>query len=444
MSKGLAVWMNGQFVGVWSVDRGGHRFSYQASWLRSPQRRALSLSVPITPAGEVRGEAVENYFENLLPDNKTIRERLARRHKTSSIEAFALLEAIGRDCVGAVQLLPEGVEPLGWDRIDSDPLTDSQVAKVLRAVPSERMLGQVPAEELFRISLAGAQEKTALLRHNGQWRRPQGATPTTHILKLPMGLIGGSRRVDFSDSVANEWLCAQILYHLGLPVAPTEMWRFEDQQVLVVTRFDRSWQKHPDGRDWIARLPQEDFCQALGYPPSKKYEKDRGPGIKDCMRLLAGSSDKDDRASFAITQLTFWLMAATDGHAKNYSVFLQPGDAYITTPLYDVLSVFPYVGTGPNQFTWRKAELALSLRSKNAHYRLYDIQARHWHGLAMQYGGPAVWQRMLIHVERVEAALKAVEQTLPADFPQRTWRLISKGMRGQVLQFRSGLLDLPT
>ena len=87
----LAAWMNGQLIGTWVVDRGVHRFTYHEGWLQSPQRRALSLSLPITPAREVRGAAVENYFDNLLPDNKTIRERLARRHKTSSIDAFALL-----------------------------------------------------------------------------------------------------------------------------------------------------------------------------------------------------------------------------------------------------------------------------------------------------------------------------------------------------------------
>jgi serine/threonine-protein kinase HipA len=436
------TWMNGQFVGTWTVDRGIHRFTYQGSWLQSAQRRPLSLSLPITPALEVRGTVVENYFDNLLPDNEKIRERLARRYKTGSTAAFELLQAIGRDCIGAVQLLPEGEEPQGWDCIDSQPLNESQVADILRAVPSERVLGQGDDDQPLRISLAGAQEKTALLFHAGQWHRPQGATPTTHILKLPMGLIGGSRRVDLSDSVANEWLCAHILYHLGLPVARTEMWRFEDQQTLVVTRFDRAWHKRKNGRDWIARLPQEDFCQALGCPPSKKYEKDGGPGIKDCMRLLAGSNDVTDRASFAITQLTFWLMAATDGHAKNYSIFLQPGDTFITTPLYDVLSIFPYLGKGPHQFTWRKAELAFALRAKNAHYRLCEIQTRHWHGLAMQYGGPAVWQQMLRHVERVEPALAAVEQTLPTDFPQRTWRLISQGMREQAARFHAGLTGL--
>ena len=433
--------MNGQLVGTWAVDRGSHRFTYDASWLASPKRRALSLSLPITPALEIRGQVVANYFDNLLPDNDRIRARLSRRFQTGSADAFSLLEAIGRDCVGAVQLLPEGMEPQGWDRIESEPLTEKQVADILRAVPSESVLGQAAADDdLFRISLAGAQEKTALLYRDGQWHRPHGATPTTHILKLPLGLIGGSRRVDFSDSVENEWLCALILYQLGLPVPRTEIWRFEDQKALVVTRFDRSWQE--EGR-WIARLPQEDFCQALGYPPRQKYEKDGGPGMAECMRLLTGSQDPGGRAAFAITQLSFWLLAATDGHAKNYSIFLQAGDAFITTPLYDVLSIFPYVGDGPNQFRWRRAELAIALRSKNVQYDLHAIQARHWHGLAMKYGGLGVWRDMLALVERVETALAEVGQLLPRDFPERTWNAISQGMREQATRLRAGLDGLP-
>jgi hypothetical protein len=115
--------------------------------------------------------------------------------------------------------------------------------------------------------------------------------------------------------------------------------RTEDQKALAITRFDRSWQLGERGQPWIARLPPEDFCQAPGYPPGKKYEKDGGPGIADCMRLLAGSADGTDRQTFALTQLAFWLMGATDGHAKNHSIFLQRGDTYITTPLYDALAL---------------------------------------------------------------------------------------------------------
>lgn len=439
MSSSLAIWMNGERVGTWSVDRGSHRLSYDRTWIDSPRQRSLSLSLPITLSLEIRGPVVAHYFDNLLPDNDRIRERIARRYRTKSTEVFELLQAVGRDCVGAVQLLPKGVEPQGWNEIAGESLDEHQVAEVLRATPSESVLGAAQDDELFRISLAGAQEKTALLFTEQGWHRPLGATPTTHILKLPLGLVGGSRRVDLSDSLENEWLCAQILYHLDLPVAPTELWRFEDQKALAITRFDRSWQLDERGQPWIARLPQEDFCQALGRPPGKKYEKDGGPGMADCMRLLAGSADATDRKTFALTQLAFWLMGATDGHAKNHSIFLQRGDSYISTPLYDVLSIFPYVGDGPNQFRWRQVGPAMALRSKNVHWRFHDIHARHWHGLAMKYGGAQVWEAMLGLVQRVEPALARIGQALPGDFPPRLWDAISQGMRRQAAAFESGL-----
>ena len=434
--------MNGQFVGTWSVDRGAHRFKYDEAWLLSVKRRALSLSLPITPTLEIRGPVVANYFDNLLPDSEQIRERVARRYGTRSVDAFALLEAIGRDCVGAVQLLPEGMEPTGWDRMEAEPLSEAEVAAILREVPSEAVLGQSSDDELFRVSLAGAQEKTALLYAHQRWHRPHGATPTTHILKLPLGLVGGARRIDLGDSVENEWLCAQIIRCLGLPIADTHMALFEDQKALVVTRFDRSWQQHDSDGEWIARLPQEDFCQALGYPSNRKYEKDGGPGMADCLRLLGGSSDAGDRETFALTQLSFWLLAATDGHAKNYSIFLEPGDGFITTPLYDVLSVFPYIGDGANQIRWRKASLAMALRARNVHYGLHTIEARHWHGLAMRCGGQQVWERMLGHVDAVASALADVERRLPPGFPQHTWETISKGMHQQVDRFRAGLAQV--
>jgi serine/threonine-protein kinase HipA len=439
VSSSLAIWMNGELVGTWRVDRGSHRLSYDRSWIDSPRQRSLSLSLPITASLEIRGPVVAHYFDNLLPDNDRIRERIARRYRTKSTEVFELLQAVGRDCVGAVQLLPEGVEPQGWNAVAGEPLDEHQVAEVLRATPSESVLGQAADDELFRISLAGAQEKTALLFTDQGWHRPLGATPTTHILKLPLGLVGGSRRVDLSDSLENEWLCAQILYHLDLPVAPTELWRFEDQKALAITRFDRAWQRGERGQPWIARLPQEDFCQALGYPPGKKYEKDGGPGMAECMRLLAGSADGTDRQTFALTQLAFWLMGATDGHAKNHSIFLQRGDSYISTPLYDVLSIFPYVGDGANQFRWRKVGPAMALRSKNVHWHFHDIQARHWHGLAMKCGGATVWEAMQGLVQRVGPALERIGHALPGDFPGDTWQAISRGMRVQAAAFRSGL-----
>ena len=198
-----------------------------------------------------------------------------------------------------------------------------------------------------------------------------------------------------------------------------------------------------DGGQWIARLPQEDFCQALGYPPDQKYEKDGGPGMEACLRLLDGSADAEvDRLSFQLTQLAFWLMAASDGHAKNYSLFLQQGDAYAMTPLYDVISVWPYLGEGTNQFRWRSAGLAMALRARNAHYTFHSIRTRHWHALAMKNGGPPTWQAMLAMIDHIEEALTAVESRLPRSYPARTWHTIQAGMRSQVRAFTTGLSEV--
>lgn len=198
-----------------------------------------------------------------------------------------------------------------------------------------------------------------------------------------------------------------------------------------------------DGGTWIARLPQEDFCQALGVSPKLKYENDGGPGMAKCLQLLSGSADpQQDTLAFQLTQLALWLMAATDGHAKNYSIFLQPGDSYVMTPLYDILSMWPYFGKGTHPFSRKRAGLAMAIRSKNVHYALDAIQTRHWHQLAMKNGGSVAWDAMLWLVEQVKPALAAVEKRLPRNFPGRSWEAVSKGMTRQADRFRLGLAGL--
>jgi len=435
VSTELNVWMNGELVGVWSRTRtGGHRLTYEETWLHSPRRRSLSLSLPIGPSREITGAAVSSYFENLLPENDNIRRRLSARFRTRNTEAFELLTAIGRDCVGAVQLLPPEMTPEGYDRVDGVPVNDAEVERLLRSVTAEPLPGMNEDSEEFRISIAGAQEKTALLCKQGKWFRPRGATPTTHILKLPLGLVGGGLQLDMSESIENEWLCAQILRELGFAVAKTEMAVFGAQKVLVVERFDRQWM---DER-WIARLPQEDFCQALAVPPDRKYESDGGPGIEDALKLLSGSASPNaDREQFLLVQLAFWLLAATDGHAKNFSVFLNAGDSYRLTPLYDVLSAWPIIGQGANSLSPQKARLAMGLRARNMHYRLREIRARHYRELAEKSGVPAVWDKMRELINNVPPSLAAVEKRLAPDFPRILWERISNGMLSQAGVFKN-------
>ena len=429
----LVVWINGQTVGQWAVREGEHRFEYAEEWTSSPAARRLSLSLPMTPGNAPqRGPVVQNYFDNLLPDSNAIRTRLQGKFATPSTDAFDLLTAIGRECVGAVQLLPPGVLPTGFDRIEAEALDDSGVERAINAsLSTGRVLGQRDDED-FRISIAGAQEKTALLQRGDQWFRPKNATPTTHIFKLPLGLVG-NMQADMQASVENEWLCSRIMSAFGLPTAHCDIATFGERKVLVVQRFDRALQNAgTDNGDteWIARLPQEDFCQALGVPGSQKYETDGGPGMRDILRVLDASSNAAaDKLAFVKAQMVFWLLAATDGHAKNFSIFLERGGGYRLTPFYDVLSAWPVIGNGANQVAFQKAKLAMALRSKSAHWALQDLRARHWDGVAKLAGlgdAHALCDELLA---QLPDALDAVEAQLPPDFPEPVASAILQGVR---------------
>lgn len=416
--------MNGSFVGTWSlVPHSPDTLQYDLGWAQSEQGRPLSLSLPFTPGNAPhRGDKVRAYFENLLPDSKDIRERIARRYKTGTTDAFDLLAEVGRDCVGALEILPMGASSAGVLPLQAEPLTDAQVAEVLRGATTPSTLGLMPNEDDFRISIAGAQEKTALLQVAGQWCLPRGATPTTHIFKLPLGLIGGMK-LDMTHSVENEWLCATVLKAFGLPVAACRPLQFEDMKALVVERFDRAWWTSPEGDQRLIRLPQEDMCQATGVPPDAKYEADGGPGIDSIFKVLEGSmTGEQDRRTFFQAQVLFWMLCATDGHAKNFSLFIRPGGRYQLTPLYDVLSAYPVLGEGPSKISPFKAKMAMSVRSKNAHWKMRDILRRHWlavgarHGVIADDGLPAESVVDAL-VARTPEVVAAVRQQLPQEFP---------------------------
>lgn len=428
-AQAQSVWANGVRVGTWRIPtRGPMELQYDQGWMDSEVGRPLSLSLPFGVDGNtpVRGDRVQNYFDNLLPDSDIIRKRIATKFKTASLEPFDLLKAIGRDCVGAVQLLAEDEEPEGVHRIQGTPLNDEDIEVLLEKSLSANAFGAGDDEDDLRISLAGAQEKTALLRHDGQWLRPHGSTPTTHILKLPLGLVG-NRKVDLQTSVENEWLCLSILRAFGLPVAETEIKTFGDQRVLSVKRFDR--QLHASG-SWYLRLPQEDFCQALGVSPHLKYEADGGPGIQSLAQVLRNSeSAQDDLRTLLTTQILFWMLAAPDGHAKNFSIHLLARGLYRLTPLYDVMSIWPAVGKGPNQFSWHRAKLAMAAAGKNRHYLMKDVQRRHFNAMAARcFYGPTAEGIIEDILERTPEVIEEVTASLPPAFPARVAEGILEGL----------------
>ncbi len=423
------VWANGRLVGQWRVPaRGPMEFQYDPAWQTAAETPPLSLSLPLTLDNlPIKGDAVGFYFDNLLPDSASIRTRLQTRFRTRSDEAFDLLEAIGRDCVGAVQLLPEGREPEDVFTIQAEPLDDAAIERLLVATVAPPGLAGADDTDDFRISIAGAQEKTALTWHQGRWCKPHGATPTTHIFKLPLGRVG-NRRADMRTSVENEWLCALILAAYGVLVAACGIGHFGAQKVLVVERFDR--QLHASGKYWL-RLPQEDFCQATGTSGARKYEADGGPGLLDMAQILQGSQTRDaDLDTLLRAQLLFWMLAATDGHARNFSLRLLAGGRYRLTPLYDVLSVWPVVGAGAQQLDWNKLKLAMSLRGKNVHYKLNEIQRRHFNETARRCGLGRDMEAIIIDVlGKTPAVIAQIENLLPGDFPPQVFDTITTGLR---------------
>jgi serine/threonine-protein kinase HipA len=420
----LNIYMNGIPVGqLTKLSTGAMTFQYDAEWLNMPGVRPLSLSLPLRQ-DLYQGDQVYNFFDNLLPDSDRTRAKIQARFQIPSRQPFDLLAAIGADCVGAIQLCPIDAVPNPIDRIQVEPLSTDAIAAMLSG-DSNSPLGMIESTNEFRISIAGAQEKTALLWYQNQWCRPLGATPTSHIFKLPIGVLSNNN-IDLSESCENEWLCLEIAKAFGLSTANAEIQQFNEVKVLIVERFDRRWSSNGQR---LLRLPQEDMCQALGRSPSLKYQSEGGPSIAEIMQILLGSADaSSDRDHFFRTQILFWLLAATDGHGKNFSLYLEPENRYRLTPLYDILSTYPLMRT--NAVPKQKAKMAMAVRGKKNYYYWNTIQARHFISTAKLVNFSEIQAEQILWemLEGVDRAIALVIATLPPDFPTHISDPIFEGM----------------
>ena len=412
----LNVFVNGRLAGLLRRESSGAiDFRYDREWLSWDSTFPISLSLPLREDRYI-GEPVIAVFDNLLPDSDSIRRRVAERVGASGTDAYSMLAALGHDCVGALQFLPEGADPGPAGQIEGKLISETEVGTIIQNLATAPLgLGE---DEEFRISIAGAQEKTALLRRNGKWYKPVGATATTHILKPQIGRLPNG--IDLSNSVENEYFCLKLLSALGVPTANAEMADFGGRRTLIVERFDRRWTA--DKR--LLRLPQEDCCQALSVPPTRKYQSDGGPGVKDILELLKGSdAPVQDMTTFLRANIVFWLIGATDGHAKNFSVFLGQGGRFRLTPLYDVLSAQPSLDAKQIQ---RKAfKLAMSV-GKNRHFRMDEILPRHFIQSAEISGVGASIVRSIFAdlVEKFGTVFADVKKALPKGFPEELTKSI--------------------
>ncbi len=417
----LRVLLNNRLVGHFLKQAGGNlEFRYAESWLNGIHRVPISLSLPLREDA-YRGAPVAAVFENLLPDSEALRRRVAERVGAEGTDAYSLLAQIGRDCVGALQFTTGDDGLSSTSIMDGEPVSDEDIGKILANL-KQSPLG-LHREEDFRISVAGAQEKTALLHHGGRWWKPRGTTPTTHLFKVQLGTLPNG--IDLSNSVENEWYCLHMMAAFGLPAASAEIRTFGSVKALVVERFDRKWTD--DGR--LMRLPQEDCCQALSVPPGRKYQSEGGPGMADILRLL-GSADTPavDQKQFLKAQMLFWLMGATDGHAKNFSLFLGPGGTFRMAPLYDVLTAQPSLDA--RQIAQKQMRLAMSA-GDSRHYTMEYIKGRHFVQTAERARIPAgLAHAALEEIARdAEAAFTQVGGSLASRTLEEIHRSVQRGFR---------------
>lgn len=422
----LNVFLNSRLVGRLNRQASGAiDFQYDPSWLEWTHAMPVSMSLPLREDRYI-GQPVIAVFDNLLPDNDAIRRRMAEHVHAQGTDAYNLLAAVGRDCVGALQFLPEGSQPGVAGAVDGKPVSYEEISDILAHLTSAPLgLGE---DEDFRISIAGAQEKTALLFWENCWYKPLGTTATTHILKPQIGQLPNG--IDLSFSVENEFLCLKLTKALGIPSAEVAIVEFGCKRVLVVERFDRRWTQ--DNR--LLRLPQEDCCQALSVPPTHKYESDGGPSIPDILNLFKGSDAPDeDQAMFLKAIVIFWLLGATDGHAKNFSIHLSPGGRFRMTPLYDVLSAQPSVDAG--QIQQNKMKLAMAV-GNNRHYAVGGVTPRHFIESAAKAGVGASIVETIFDDLRAKApiAIESVRSELPDKFPEEIATSIINGFMGRMRQ----------
>ena len=363
MSEELVAILDGHETGrVVQDDRGRLSFTYNEAWRAAADAYPLSISMPLALT-EHGNEKIYAFLWGLLPDNEMVLDRWARKFHVSARNAFALIACVGEDCAGAVQfgrperleaILGEAPPPIEW-------LDDAAIAQRLRALREDHSAWRIP-RDTGQFSLAGAQPKTALLFDN-RWGVPSGRVPTTHILKPPTG--------EFDGHAENEHFCLELARALGLPVVDSRIMRFQDEVAFVVERYDRV--RTAAG---LRRVHQEDMCQALAIPPTRKYQNEGGPGIVDIVELLRtySANAPEDVRTFRDAIAYNWLIAGTDAHGKNYALLIGAQARVRLAPLYDVASVLPYP-----DIDIERVKLSMKLGGE---YRLRNIRLFHWRRLA--------------------------------------------------------------
>lgn len=413
----LYVCLDAQVAGYIDATANRVTFRYSDAWLAGANSYPLSYSLPLRPL-PYTGAAVLNVLWGLLPDNPRTLDAWGRRFQVSARNPVALLAHVGEDCAGAVQLVSEARLPeiLGdtADPPDVSWLPEAEFISRIRNLTRDGADGRVGVDE-GQFSLGGAQVKTALHYDagNDRWGVPRGRTPTTHILKPVAN--------DFDGFAENEHFCLTLARRVGLIAARSQWVRIGGIPTLISERYDRVQRQ---GR-WL-RVHQEDACQAMGVHPDSKYENEGGPGLPELMSLLnAGDEPETDRRRLMRTACFNYLVAATDAHAKNFSLLHARGlsrPSMRLAPLYDIASAWPY----PRSIPHKKMKLAMKI---GGHYKIAEVLPRHFEQLARASQFPA---------DALLTMLRELAQSLPDQAADLAVEIREEGM---VVQILDSLID---
>lgn len=365
MNEELHAWTSDRLMGrvVREPRRDRMTFVYDEAWRADATSHPLSLSMALSAASHPH-DVISPFLWGLLPDNDGVIRRWGERFHVSPGNVFRLLEHVGEDCAGAVQLIkPERLDAWHARRTSGRVqwLGDDDIAERLRLLLRDHSASRTGTDR-GHFSLAGAQPKTALLYDpkGNRWGVPSGMVPTTHIFKPPAG--------DFDGYAENEHFCMMLARSLGLGTATSKIMRFGDVTVIVVDRFDRARQG-----THVLRIHQEDMCQAMARMPLQKYQNQGGPSAADVMNLIRqhSAARDEDAVRFMDALIYNWLVMGTDAHAKNYAFLIGAGGRVRLAPLYDLSSALPY----PQQVHPRHATMAMKVGGK---YKLREITVREW------------------------------------------------------------------
>ena len=341
VKRGLDVFWADRIVGRYDLlEDGSELFTYDSEYLKSFDATPISHSLPLRadPYGK---RQLRPFFAGLLPE-ETQRQRIASFLGIPESDDFSMLEAIGGECAGALEILPHGKMP-HLAKSTAHPCSDAQIYEIVKSLPYRPMMAGTTG---LRLSLAGAQSKLPVMFRDGRFYLPENGSPSTHILKPELSEW-------FKGIVFNEHCCMKLAGSLGVPAAKTQIVNVGDIPCLLVTRYDRALDEETGT---TRRIHQEDFCQALGRAPEQKYQSDGGPLAREIVRLIReGWSTMPAKDVLAFVDLVVFnaIIGNADAHGKNYSMLydgrnrrLAPGYDLVSTVYWPALASTPAMKIG--------------------------------------------------------------------------------------------------